>query len=302
MFYSKIFSSFVLISLFCGTVLHAMPLKIVATSTDLADLVRQVGGEHVQVYCLTQGNQDLHFIDPRPSMVVRVKEADILVRIGMGLDQWVESLILTARNPNVFIDGPGYLDGSRHIEKGEVPLGRIDGRMGDIHPYGNPHYWLDPMNVVILIQDIQQKLSERVPSKKEFFQKNAQNYVNKLNASFQIWEKKCESISNKKVVIYHNSWPYFMKRFGFEIGGTIEPKPGIPPGPLHLAELKKNITDLHVKMIVLEPHHPIEIVQKIVSNPKETKVAVLPTSVNMVPRAASYLDLMDILVETVCSN
>ncbi len=265
----------------------------VATSTsDLADLVRIIGGEKVKVVSLSRGNQDPHFVEPRPSMVMQVKNADVLVRIGMDLDLWVQSLMDASGNSKVMYGGPGHLDASGRIEKLEVPVGKVDASMGDIHIYGNPHYWLDPENAKPILERIVNRLCEALPSESEYFKKNYRDYVQKLDSSIAVWEEKMKPYTGTKIVTYHNSWPYFAKRFGLEIVGFAEPKPGIPPTPSHIVSLVEKIKKEKVKVIVVEPYFNLKLAESIAEK-SGAKVVVLPTSVGGLPEVKTYLDLFE---------
>lgn len=273
-------------------VLPEEKLNIVTTTPDLADLAKVIGGEKVNVVSLIKGTQDPHFIEPRPSMVMLVKKADILVRIGMDLDLWVQSLIDAARNSKVVFNGSGYIDASQNIEKLEVPAGKVDASMGDIHIYGNPHYWLDPENAKLILFQIVNILCELKPSDAEYFKKNYEQYLQKLNSHITEWLRSMEPFKGTKIVTYHNSWPYFAKRFGLEIVGFLEPKPGIPPNPAHIISLKEKIKREKVKAIIVEPFRDIKIAESIASD-TGTKITVLPPSVGGVNGVETYLDLIN---------
>ncbi|MEW6685810.1 MAG: metal ABC transporter substrate-binding protein [Candidatus Edwardsbacteria bacterium] len=275
-----------------GLVLATDKLEVVTATSDLADFVKAVGGDKVKVVSLSNGSQDPHFIEPRPSMVMQVKKADVLVRIGMDLDLWVQSLIEASRNSKVMYGGPGYLDASRKIEKLEVPTGKIDASMGDIHLYGNPHYWLDPENAKPILGSIVKKLCEMLPSESEYFNKNYEEYLRILDSAIAKWEEEMKPYAGAKIVTYHNSWPYFTKRFRLEIIGCVEPKPGIPPTPSHIVSLVKKIKEEKVKVIIMEPYFNLKVTEKIAKD-SGAKVVVLPPSVGGIQGANTYLHLFE---------
>jgi len=267
-------------------------LKIVTTTADLADLVRAVGGEKVKVKCLTKGNQDPHFIEPRPSMVIEVKNADAIVLIGMDLDVWIQSLIDASRNRKVVFGKDGYIDVSSGIEKLEIPSGKVDASMGDIHIYGNPHYWLDPENVKPILNTILDRLSKLLPSESEYFKSNHKSYIQRLDSALAVWNERMKPFTNTKIVTYHNSWPYFAKRFNLKIVDFVEPKPGIPPTPSHIVSLVEKIKNEGVKVIVVEPYFNLKTAES-VAKKSGAKVVVLPTSVGGINGINKYLDLID---------
>ncbi|MDI6780199.1 MAG: metal ABC transporter substrate-binding protein [Bacteroidota bacterium] len=267
-------------------------LNVITSTADLANLVRVVGGEKVNVKCLTRGNQDPHFIEPRPSMVLQVKNADLLVRVGMDLDMWIQSLIDASRNSKVIFGKDGYLDVSSGIVKLEIPSSKVDASMGDIHIYGNPHYWLDPENAKLILKSILDKLCQLLPSESEYFKKNHQAYLQKLDSALSRWNERMEPFADVKIVTYHNSWPYFAKRFNLKIIDFVEPKPGIPPSPSHIVSLLEKIKNEKVKVIIVEPYFNLKVAESVAKR-SGAKVVVLPPSVGGIDGVDSYLDLFE---------
>jgi zinc/manganese transport system substrate-binding protein len=284
-------------------------LNIVTATSDLADFARSVGGDRVSVVSLSRGDQDPHGVEPRPSMVMKVKNADLLIRIGMDLDLWVESLIDASRNQKVMRSARGYLDKgtlgyldvSEVIEKLEVPEGRVDGSMGDIHIYGNPHYWTSPENALLICGLICERMCELQPDDAEYFKQNHDAYKKKLEEAFAGWKQMLEPFARAPIVTYHNSWPYFAKCFGLTIAGYVEPKPGIPPTPAHVAELVQTMKSAGVRVIIMEPWFTIKTTESIAAR-AGAKVAVLSPSVGGLKGTDSYIDLMSydvkVLAET----
>lgn len=276
-------------------------LHIVVTTTDLADIVRNVGGDKVEVISLTKGNQDLHVIEPRPSMAVSIRNANLVVRIGMDMDGWVNSLIDLAKNSKVMKGTKGDLDVSTGVEKLEVPVGKVDFGMGDIHIYGNPHLWLDPENGKIIAKEVANKLSELMPEGKEYFNKNCGDYTAQLDTSIKKWLEIMKPYQGTKIVTYHSSLPYFAKRFGLTIAGMIEPKPGIPPTPSHILELEEKMKTEGVKLIVIEPFYNVEIAKEIAQN-TGAKVCVIPSSIGGAAGVSNYIGLFDYDVSKVAET
>jgi len=270
-------------------------LKIVTTTTSFADIAKNIGGDKVSVKSLTRGNQDLHAIEPRPSMVMDVKSADILIVVGMDLDMWVKSLADSARNPRVMIGSKGYVDASVNIPKLNIPA-KVDASMGDIHIYGNPHYWLSPENGRIISKTIFDKMAEAQPSNAGFFRDNYKRYIEKLNLSINKWKELLKPYEGVKIVTYHDSWPYFAKEFGLSVEGFIEPKPGISPSPSHVLSLEAKIKSAGIKLIFVEPIYDLRAAEKI---SKDTGVgyAVVASSVGAVNGTDSYLEMFDYNVQ-----
>lgn len=274
-------------------VFSADVLNIVTTTSDLADLAKQIGKDKVKVVSLSKGTQDPHYVEPRPSMVIQVKNADILIRIGMDLDSWVQSLIDASRNSDVMYGGIGYIDASAKINKLEIPKGKIDASMGDIHIYGNPHYWLDPENAKTILKQILDKLSELNPNQSEYFKKNYDEYLRNLDSTIMKCQEKIKQYRGTAVVTYHNTWPYFTKRFGLEIVDFVEPKPGIPPNPSHIISLvEKMKKGQRVKVIIIEPYYNFKIAESIAKD-VGAKVIVLPTLIGGIKGVETYLDLFE---------
>ncbi len=267
-------------------------LKVVSTTPDLADIAKVIGKDKVTVISLSKGSQDPHNVEPRPSMVMHVKKADLLIRVGMDLDLWVESLIDASKNRKVMQGNQGYLDASVSIEKLEIPEGAIDASMGDIHIYGNPHYWLSPENGKIISNEITQKLGELMPSNAAFFHNNAEEYQKELDASMAKWKEQLKPFSGAAIVTYHNSWPYFAKCFNLKIIDFVEPKPGIPPTPSHITSLVQKIKSVKAGCILMEPYFNLKTAESI-ANKAGIKVVVASPSVGGLPGTGSYLELFE---------
>ncbi|MFC1543307.1 metal ABC transporter substrate-binding protein [Candidatus Neomarinimicrobiota bacterium] len=270
-------------------------LRVVTTTTDLADLVKAVGGDRVEVKSLSMGIQDPHLVEPRPSMVMQVRRADMLVRIGMDQDLWAQSIIDAARNSRVMYGGEGYVDASRRIDKLQVPTERVDMRMGDIHIFGNPHYWLDPTNAHLILEDITDKLSQLIPSETEYFKRNCDSYAEKIDSAIVEWQRIMRPFAGAKVVTYHNSWIYFAQQFGLDIVGYIEIKPGIPPSPSHITSLVEKMTEEEVKVIMIEPYYNLRVAETIAER-TGARVLALPSSAGGVDGTDTYLDLFDYII------
>ena len=213
-------------------------LKVVATTEDLGSLTREIGGDKVAVTSLAKGYQDPHFVDPKPSFILAVSRADLLIVVGRELEVgWLTPLLTSSRNSKIQPGSKGYLDASLTVKILEIPTGQITRAMGDVHPLGNPHYWLDPGNGRRMAQVIRDKLSELSPNDKALFAQRYTDFDQRLAAAEKRWDAAMAPYKGTKIVTYHRSWPNFMERFGLEVMGYVEPKPGIPPSPSHTVDL-----------------------------------------------------------------
>jgi len=283
------------LTLTCASTGYAR-INVVCTTTDLADLARQIGGSKVEVTSLMLGTQNPHVIEPRPSQVLKLSRADVLVRIGMDLDLWADSLIDAARNSRIRRGSAGYADASVGIRKLEVPTGRVDPSMGDIHIYGNPHYWLDPENAKIAAKNILAALKRASPGDSAYFERNYDSFADRIDRKMQQWKQALAPYRGQKVITYHKSWIYFLRRFGLVELATVEPKPGIPPSPSHVREVISKAKPAGVKVIMMEPFYPRRFPDLIA---KETgaKVVMVPASVGGLSGVDNYFDLIDTIVQ-----
>ncbi len=275
-------------------------LQLVTTTTDLADIARIIGGDKVRVVSLSRGDQmGCHSVEPRPSMVVNLSRADILIKIGLDYDSWADALVDSSRNAKIAFGAPGYVDTSVGIVRLEVPRGKVDASMGHVHLYGNPHYWLDPENGRIIAENICAGLARIAPAHGDYFLQNKEAFVKLLAIKIQEWKTKLMPYKNKKIVSYHKSWEYFARSFGFEIIAAIEPKPGIPPSPAHLKELIAKLKKEKNLMILHENVYPVTT-SRMIERETEAKLIVLPVSVGGIKGAAKdYSGLFDHIVEKI---
>jgi zinc/manganese transport system substrate-binding protein len=231
-------------------------IKVLTASTDLKYICERIGGAEVKVESLAAGNQDLHMVEPRPSMVFKLKKADMVVRVGLDLDMWLDSLINAARNGRLFYGQPGYVDASAGVPLLEKPEGKVDASMGDIHLYGNPHYWLDPANAKIMARNILAGLKRAMPEKAAELEVNYAGFSKETDEKLAGWEARMAKYKGLKVITYHSSWPYFAARFGLDVVGHVEPKPGIPPSAFHLDGLVKKMKGENIRVILTETYYP----------------------------------------------
>jgi len=268
-------------------------LNVVTTTEDLGAIAREDGGDKVAVTALTKGYQDPHFVDPKPSFILAVSRADVLIVVGRELELgWLPPLLSSSRNSKIQPGAKGYLDASVNVRILEIPTGQITRAMGDVHPSGNPHYWLEPGNGRRIAQAIRDKLSENAPANAAYFAQRYADFDMRLAVAEKRWDATMAPYKGTKVVTYHRSWPNFMERFGLDVMGYVEPKPGIPPSPSHTLELIQDMKRQGVKLVVVEPYFDLKTPQAI-ANQVDGKVLVLAPSVGGTKEATDYIQLFE---------
>jgi len=273
--------------------LAAGKLNVVTATQDLASLATEVGGDRVNVIAIARGYQDPHFVEAKPSFLLNLRKADLLVVVGLELEiGWLPPLITQCGNPKIQPAAPGYFDASRFAEILEIPTAQVSRAMGDVHPQGNPHYWLDPQNGLRVAGGLAQKLSEMSPGDAAFFQQRLQDFRNRIAAAEKRWDEQMKPYRGRKVVTYHQSWPNFVKRFGLQVVDYVEPRPGIPPSPAHVVELIALMKRQNVKLILVEPYFDLKTPQSVA---RETggQVVVLMPSVGGNKDTGDYIKLFD---------
>jgi ABC-type Zn uptake system ZnuABC Zn-binding protein ZnuA len=265
-------------------------VKVVTTTTVIYDLVLKVGGSKVSADYLCRGDQDPHFLEILPSYMLKIRKADIMFEIGLGLELWAPQLIDGSRNAELKV-----VDLSERIEKKDIPAGKTDASQGDIHPYGNPHYWLDPDNAKIMAQQILDALSVQDPANADYYNSNYIKYVKSLDAKIIEWENKMREVKGKPLIFFHASWVYFADHFGLKIAGYVEPKPGIPPTPSHNAEIINIIKKNKIKLIVMENYYSDNAPGQI-STATGVKVIKVPVAVFGMEGIDGYIEMMDYIV------
>jgi zinc/manganese transport system substrate-binding protein len=269
-------------------------LKVVTSTTDLANIAESVGGSHVRVRHVSEGYQDPHFAEAKPSFVLQLRNADIFAFVGLDLEiGWMPILIQGARNPKVSPGGTGYLDVSQAIEVLDRISGRVDRSQGDVHALGNPHYWLDPENGRRIAQLFRRKFSELDPRNAKAYAANATAFETQLAAAERGWQAERALIQDKPVVAYHTSWKYLAEYTGMNLVGFMEPKPGVPPSPSHLAGLILQMKRTGAKVIIMEPWYNRRDADFVASKTGAT-VLVLPPSVDGLgdDQPADYVNLL----------
>jgi zinc/manganese transport system substrate-binding protein len=268
-------------------------LNVIATTEDLAAIAREVGGDRINIEALARGYQDPHFVEAKPSFILKLQKADVLIAVGRELEiGWLPPLVQQSRNGRIQPGAEGYLDASLNAQILEIPTGQITRAMGDVHPQGNPHYWLDPENGKRIGKSVADKFSQLRPNDRAVFEQRYADFATRLDAAEKRWLAAMAPYKGMKVVTYHRSFPNFAERFGLEIVGYVEPRPGIPPTPQHTLDLINEMKRQNVKLVMVEPYFDLKTPNAI---GRETGAAVLvvPPSVGGVKEVTDYFKLFD---------
>jgi ABC-type Zn uptake system ZnuABC Zn-binding protein ZnuA len=270
-------------------------IQVVATTADLASVARAVGGDRVQVTALARPTEDPHFVDPKPSFILRLNKADMLIEGGAALEAgWLPPLLDSARNPRIAVGAPGRVVASQGVSLLEVPT-VLDRSMGDVHPYGNPHYLLDPVNAETVAQTIAEALCGVDHEHCGGYEKRARAFRAEINAKLPQWQSALSAAQGRKVVTYHKDFDYLARRFGLDVVDTLEPKPGIPPSPTHLADVISRMKAQGVRWIIAEPTRE-QRNPEFVAEKTGARIVLLP----IMPggnEAADYIGLIDYNVQ-----
>ena len=268
-------------------------LEIVTTTSDLASLVKEVGGDRVNVTSIARGYQDPHFVEPKPSFLLLLRKADLLAVIGLDLEiGWLPPLVDQSRNVRIRPGSKGYLDLSRGVEILDRPAS-VDRSMGDVHPQGNPHYWLDPANAVRMAMQVESRLSQLRTGDSAYFKGRLNDFKLRMNAADKRWREALAPFRGAKIVTYHNSWPNFVRRYGLDVVGFVEPKPGVPPSPSHTFNLINLMKEQKVKAILMEPYFDHKTPQSIADRTGARLVVIYPSIGGAKTGTDDYFQLFD---------
>ena len=271
----------------------AQKLIVVTTTSDLASITREVGGDFVEVTSVARGYQDPHFVEPKPSFLLLLRKADLLEVIGLDLEiGWLPPLIDQSCNAKIRPGAAGYLDLSRGVQILDRPAS-VSRAMGDVHPMGNPHYWLDPGNAVRIAIQIEARLKQLQPANAAYFQKRLNAFKARMNEANKRWTAALAPFRGAKVVTYHNSWPNFMRRYGLDVVGYVEPKPGVPPSPSHLFQLINQMKQQKVKVILMEPYFDHKTPQSVADRTGAELVVLYPSVGGAKTGTDDYFALFD---------
>jgi len=290
----SVLTAFALLLCVCVSPTNAAgKLQVMTATTDLAALAQQIGGDKVDVESIAKGYQDPHFVEAKPSFLLKLRRADLLIVVGLELEiGWLPPLITQSTNPKIQVGAPGYFDASRFAKILEIPTGAVTRAEGDVHPQGNPHYWLDPENGLRIAKAIADKFSEMRPADASYFAQRYSEFEQKLKQSDQQWQAQMKPYAGRKIVTYHRSWPNFAEHFGLNVVGYVEPRPGIPPSPQHTVELIGQMKRDNVKVIVVEPYFDLKTPNSIARETGGTVVVLMP-SVGGEKEITDYFKLFD---------
>jgi zinc/manganese transport system substrate-binding protein len=268
-------------------------LNVMATTEDLASIGREIGGDHITIDSIARGYQDPHFVEAKPSFILKLQRADVLIVVGRELEiGWLPPLIQQSRNAKIQPGAEGYLDASLNVQILEMPTGQITRAMGDVHPLGNPHYWLDPENGKKIAKEIADKFVQLRPNDRAYYEQRLADFTGRLDAAEKRWLQQMAPYKGTKIVTYHRSFPNFAERFGLEIVGYVEPRPGIPPTPQHTLDLINEMKRQNIKLVLVEPYFDLKTPNAI-GQQTGAEVLVMPPSVGGVKEVADYFKLFD---------
>ncbi len=279
--------------LFAANAFAASKLNVVTSTEDLSAIAREIGGDKVDAESIAKGYQDPHFVEPKPSFLLRLMKADLLVSVGLQLEiGWLPPLITQSRNPRIQPSAPGYMEVSNFCHITEIPQGQVTRAMGDVHPMGNPHFWLDPDNGRRIGKALADKFSQMRPADAAYFAQRYSDFDKSLTVSLKGWDAKMAPYKGRKVITYHRSWPNFCERFGIEVVDYVEPKPGIPPSPSHTLDLINLMLREKIKLILVEPYFDLRTPNSIAQKTGGMVVQLMP-SVGGVKEIKTYSQLFD---------
>jgi len=266
-------------------------IRILSSTTDLASIASFIGGDRVKTESIAKGKSNPHFVEVLPSYMIKAARADIYLKVGMGLDLWADYIIDGSRNNRIVI-----VDCSQDIIALEKPTTKVNASMGDVHPQGNPHYWLDPDNGIVIARKIEEALEGKDPDNASYYRRNLDAFIQRITLEKTRWKDKAEKLAGLEIVTYHNSWPYFCRAFGIKVAGYVEPKPGIEPTPSHTSELVQLMKSRNIKIIGKEPYYS-DRTPKTIARLTGAKVVNLPPSVGGDKQAVDYFSLFDTLLD-----
>lgn len=278
----------------------ARKLTVVTTTQDLASIAQMIGGDLVAVEALAKGYQDPHFVDAKPSYLIKLRKADVFIQVGRDLEAgWAPGLLNNARNPKILPGGSGFVDASTGVTILELGA-RVGRELGDVHPLGNPHYWLDPENGVAIAANIRNAFIRNDPEHRALYEARTTEFQRRLRSRLAGWKKRAADLklAGMKVVTYHRSWPYLARAFGFEVLDYVEPRPGVPPAPRHVQELTERMRRENVRLLFVEPYFDPKLPGRIARN-AGAALLVLPPTTGAVPAAKDYFSLFDVQLDLI---
>jgi len=276
-------------------------LNVVATTPDLASIAREIGGDKIVLTTLAKPTEDPHFVDARPSFIVKLNHADVLIEGGAELEiGWLPALLDQARNEKIVAGAPGHVNCAKGVQLLDVPA-TLDRSRGDIHAAGNPHFAISPSNGKIIAQNIADALAENDPPNAETYRANLKNFTAALDAKLVEWRKTLAPFKGRSLVAYHDSWPYFAREFGLKIELFLEPKPGIPPTPAHLAEVITKMKEENARVIIVDPYLNRRTADTVARETGATVVPVTQFPGGLKGTEGGYIQLLDQLVNSLAT-
>lgn len=283
-----------------GTPRAAKQVNVVATTPDLAALAKAIGGDAVDVKALAKPTEDPHFVDAKPSHIVTLNRADVLIDGGAELEMgWLPSLLESARNDKIAAGAPGRISASQGIRLLDVPTS-FDRSKGDVHAMGNPHFLLDPLNVRLIVTQIADRLTKVDPASAALYHANLKWFLGTLDARLLAWQKELAPFRGAKIVTYHKDFVYLAERFGLDVVETLEPKPGIQPSPAHLARVITVMRTEGARVILVQPFQSRKTAETVA---RQTGAVVLDLAQQpgALKNTATYFELMDYMVHTLAT-
>jgi zinc/manganese transport system substrate-binding protein len=281
-----------LVALIITNAVDATTIKVVTTTQDLKSIAELIGGNKIEAFSIATGYQNPHFVDPKPSYIMKLSGADVFVTVGLDLETgWSPQLVTSSRNPKIQKGSAGYVDASIGVQLMQVPSS-INRGEGDIHIFGNPHYWLDPVNGKQIAKNICDGLERISPADKAFFEANLKIFDATIDQKVKQWTTTMAKFKGTKIIAYHNEWCYFENRFGLQIVDFLEPKPGIPPTPSQLVKIINEVKSNSIKVIISSPYFTTSS-SDVVAKQTGAKVLTLATSVGAFDSVKNYYDVFD---------
>ena len=274
-------------------------LNVVATTAEYGAIASEIGGDHVTVTTLGKPTEDPHFVDAKPSFIMKLNRADVLIEGGAELETgWLPPLLEGGRNPKLDVGQPGRVQCAAGVHMLEVPA-TLDRSKGDIHAAGNPHFMTDPLNGKIAAKEICDAYCQLDSKSTDYYRTNLARFGERLDSKLVEWQKRMAPFRGKRIVTYHNSWVYFGERFGLKIDLFLEPKPGIPPTPANLAHVKEVIKEEKIGVIIVEPYLDRKTAETVAQDTGATVVDVAQFPGGVKGTEAGYIDLLDYLVNSI---
>lgn len=291
----KLFNALIFLTCSCSA---WAKLAVVATTPDIGSIAQAVGGERVELSVLVKPREDPHFIEPKPSLILKLNRADVLIEGGAELEGgWLLPLISKARNAKIAAGGPGRIKANEGIQMLEIPS-ELDRSKGDIHAAGNPHFLADPVNALVLARNLAEAFSRLDPSSAAAYKSNHAKFAAELEARLAKWKQQLAPCQGECIVAYHNSWIYFGKRFGFDIDLFLEPKPGIPPTPAHLAYVSARMKERKAHVVIVDAYLDRRTAESVAARVGASVVDVSHFPGGIKGTDAGYIALLDHIVES----